>query len=172
MDNHRPYKDEVIISWTELQRDAKFIANQLMAKGPFKGMIAITKGGLIPAALIARELDIKLIETVCVSSYGCSDTDGIDQQQNELEVIKMIDGDGDGFILIDDLVDTGKTARFIRQKLPKAYFCTLYAKPAGKELVDLYVREFKQSQWVFFPWDIEYQFSVPIHHRQALINKK
>ena len=91
MDNHRPYKDEVIISWTELQRDAKFISNQLLSIGSWKGIIAITKGGLIPSALIARELDIKLIDTVCVSSYS-SDTDGIDQKQNDLEVIKMIDG--------------------------------------------------------------------------------
>ena len=166
MDNHRPYKDEVIISWTELQRDAKFISNQLLSIGSWKGIIAITKGGLIPSALIARELYIKLIDTVCVSSYS-SDTDGIDQKQNDLEVIKMIDGDGAGFLLIDDLVDTGKTAKFIRTKLPKAYFCTLYAKPAGKALVDLYVREFKQNQWVFFPWDIDYQFSVPIHHQQS-----
>jgi xanthine phosphoribosyltransferase len=165
MDNNLPYQDEVIISWTELQRDAKFIANQLLLIGPWKGIIAITKGGLIPSALIARELDIKLIDTVCISSYS-SGSAGIDQQQNDLEVIKMIDGDGAGYLLIDDLVDTGKTAKFIRSKLPKAYFCTLYAKPAGKPLVDLYVREFKQNQWIFFPWDIDYQFSVPIHHRR------
>ena len=117
----------------------------------------------MPAALIARELDIKLIETVCVSSYE-GNTDGIGQVQKELRVIKMLEGDGEGFLLIDDLVDTGNTARFIREKLPKAFFCTLYAKPEGKPLVDLYVKEFEQQQWIFFPWDIEYKFSVPIHH--------
>ena len=63
MEIQKPYKDEVIISWTELQRDAKFLAQSLLSRGPWKGMIAITKGGLIPAAMIARELDIKLIET-------------------------------------------------------------------------------------------------------------
>ncbi len=163
MEIQKPYKDEVIISWTELQRDAKFLAQSLLSRGPWKGMIAITKGGLIPAAMIARELDIKLIETVCVSSYE-GNTDGIGQVQKELRVIKMLEGDGDGFLLIDDLVDTGNTARFIREKLPKAFFCMLYAKPEGKPLVDLYVKEFEQQQWIFFPWDIEYKFSVPIHH--------
>ena len=164
MEIQTPYKDEVIISWTELQRDAKFIAQSLLSKGSWKGIIAITKGGLIPAALIARELDIKLIDTVCISSYE-GNSDGVGQVQTELNVLKRIDGDGDGFLLIDDLVDTGKTARFIREKLPKAFFCTLYAKPEGKALVDLYVKEFGQEQWIFFPWDIEYKFSVPIHHR-------
>jgi xanthine phosphoribosyltransferase len=162
-----PYQNEVIISWTEIHRDARFLSHLLLAKGPWKGIIAITKGGLIPAALIARELNIKFIDTVCISSYD-GNSDGAAQNQKELEVIKMIEGDGEGFLLIDDLVDTGKTAKFIREKLPKAYFSTLYAKPEGKPLVDLYVKEFAQSEWIFFPWDIEYQFSIPIHHRPKI----
>lgn len=168
MENNRPYRDEVIISWTELQRDARFIANQLISLKKWKGIIAITKGGLIPAALIARELNIKLIDTVCVASYHSETTGGVDHHQEGIEVFKMVEGDGEGFLLVDDLVDTGKTAEFIRKKLPKAYFCTLYAKPLGKHLVDTYVKEFRQSQWIFFPWDIEYQFSVPVHHRLQL----
>jgi xanthine phosphoribosyltransferase len=162
-----PYQNEVIISWSEFHRDARFLSHLLLEKRNWKGIIAITKGGLIPAALVARELNIKLIDTVCISSYD-GNSDGAAQNQGDLEVIKMIDGDGDGFLLIDDLVDTGRTAKFIREKLPKAYFCTLYAKPEGKPLVDLYVKEFSQSEWIFFPWDIEYQFSIPIHHRPKI----
>lgn len=168
MENRRPYRDEVIISWSELQRDARFMASQLIERQSWKGIIAITKGGLIPAALIARELNIKLIDTVCVGSYHSEAAGQVDQHQEDIQVFKMVEGDGENFLLIDDLVDTGKTAEFIRKKLPKAYFCTLYAKPQGKHLVDTYVREFKQNQWIFFPWDIEYQFSVPVHHRIKL----
>jgi xanthine phosphoribosyltransferase len=86
------------------------LSQLLLEKGPWKGIIAITKGGFIPAATIARELNIKYIDTVCISSYN-GNTDGAAQNQKELEVIKMIEGDGDGFLLVDDLVDTGKTAR-------------------------------------------------------------
>jgi xanthine phosphoribosyltransferase len=168
MENRRPYRDEVIISWSELQRDARFIASQLIKLQSWKGIIAITKGGLIPAALIARELNIKLIDTVCVASYHSEAAGKVDQHQEDIQIFKMVEGDGENFLLIDDLVDTGKTAEFIRKKLPKAYFCTLYAKPQGKHLVDTYVREFKQNQWIFFPWDIEYQFSIPVHHRLKL----
>jgi xanthine phosphoribosyltransferase len=71
-------------------------------------------------------------------------------------------GDGAGFLLIDDLVDTGKTAQVVRQMLPKAHFATLYAKPAGRPFVDTCVKEFKQNKWIFFPWDIDYQFVKPI----------
>ena len=53
-----PYEDEIIISWVELHRDARYLSEVLHAKGPWKGIIAVTRGGLVPAALVARELDI------------------------------------------------------------------------------------------------------------------
>ena len=164
----RPYSDDIIISWPELHRDARHLCEILHGMGPWKGIIAITRGGLVPAALVARELDIRLIETVCITSYGTSSSIEAEQQRGSLQVLKMIEGDGDGFLLIDDLVDTGKTAAYVRKMLPKAYFATLYAKPAGRAVVDTYVKEFKQQKWIFFPWDIDYQFSVPIKEREKV----
>jgi xanthine phosphoribosyltransferase len=79
-----------------------------------------------------------------------------------VRVLKGVAGDGEGYLLIDDLVDTGRTAQAVRQLLPKAYFATLYAKPAGRPIVDLFVKEFKQTKWIHFPWDIEYTFATPI----------
>ena len=160
-----PYKDDIVISWPELHRDARYLSERLHELGPWKGIIAITRGGLVPAALVARELDIRLIDTVCVASYGSSQTIASEQVQGQLQVLKSVEGDGAGFLLIDDLVDTGKTAQLVRAMLPKAHFATLYAKPAGRPIVDTFVKEFKQSKWIYFPWDIEYQFSAPIKDR-------
>jgi xanthine phosphoribosyltransferase len=160
-----PYNDDIIISWPELHRDTRYLCEVLHGMGPWKGIIAITRGGLVPAALIARELDIRLIDTVCITSYGSSSSIEAEQQQGTLQVLKTVEGDGVGFLLIDDLVDTGKTAAYVRKMLPKAYFATLYAKPAGRAVVDTFVKEFKQQKWIFFPWDIDYKFSVPIKER-------
>ena len=157
-----PYKDEIVISWAELHRDARFLSEMLHAIGPWKGIIAITRGGLVPAALIARELDLRLIDTVCVTSYDAGASGGAAQVQGDVKVLKGVEGDGEGFLLIDDLVDTGRTARFVRKMLPRAHFATLYAKPAGRPIVDTCVREFKQEKWIHFPWDIEYKFATPI----------
>ncbi len=157
-----PYKDEIVISWPELHRDARFLSEMLHAKGPWKGIIAITRGGLVPAALIARELDLRLVDTICVTSYDAGEAGAAAQVQGDIKVLKGVAGDGDGFLLIDDLVDTGRTARYVRQLLPKAYFATLYAKPSGRSIVDTCVREFKQEKWIHFPWDIEYNFATPI----------
>jgi len=156
------YDDEIIISWAELHRDARYLSQLLHRLGTWRGIIAITRGGLVPAALVARELEIRLVDTICVSSYDAGAGGGAEQQQGALTLLKGVAGDGEGFLLIDDLVDTGRTARYVREKLPKAHFATLYAKPAGRPVVDTCVKEFKQNKWIFFPWDIDYQFVKPI----------
>ncbi|MSQ63927.1 MAG: xanthine phosphoribosyltransferase [Betaproteobacteria bacterium] len=157
-----PYEDEIIISWVELHRDSRYLAEILHQNGPWKGIIAVTRGGLVPAALVARELDIRLVDTVCVTSYDAVKAGVTANVQGEVKVLKSVPGDGAGFLLIDDLVDTGRTARIVRELLPKAYFATLYAKPAGRPIIDVCIKEFKQEKWIHFPWDIEYRFATPI----------
>ena len=127
-------------------------------------IIAIARGGLIPAALVARELEIRLLDTICASSYEAASDDGQGAQimRTEVKILKGVEHDGEGYLLIDDLVDTGATARMIRKLLPKAFFATLYAKPMGREVVDLCVKEFRQDKWVYFPWDIDYTFVPPL----------
>ncbi|GAB1410934.1 xanthine phosphoribosyltransferase [Desulfovibrionales bacterium] len=144
------------ISWEQLHRDAKALAWRLVDQDFFNGIIAVTRGGLVPAAIIARELDIRLVDTVCVSSYDWQ------QQKGEVKVLKGISGTGEGWLIVDDLVDTGRTAKVIRDLLPKAHFASIYAKPAGRPLVDTYVTEVSQDTWILFPWDAESQFVQPI----------
>lgn len=157
-----PYDDEIIVSWIELHRDARYLSRLLNERGSWKGIIAITRGGLVPAALVARELDIRLVDTICVVSYAAAAAGTAANQQSEATILKGVAGDGEGFLLIDDLVDTGRTAQVVRRLLPRAYFATLYAKPLGRPIVDLCVKEFKQTKWIHFPWDIDYTFATPI----------
>lgn len=143
------------VSWEELHRHARALSWRLSELGPWSGIVAITRGGLVPAAILSRELNVRLIDTVCVSTYDY-------QQSREPRVLKSVEGDGDGWLLIDDLVDTGKTARVVREMMPKAHFATIYAKPAGRPLVDTFVTEVSQDTWIYFPWDIEPQYVQPI----------
>ncbi|SCA55689.1 guanine-hypoxanthine phosphoribosyltransferase [Candidatus Terasakiella magnetica] len=149
-----------VVSWAEVHKDTRVLARELSKRDQFKGIIAITRGGLIPAAIMARELGIKLIETVCVEAYR----DNAAELSGSVNVMKeaTMAGDGEGWLMIDDLVDTGTTAKAVREMMPKAYFVTLYAKPEGRPLVDSFVKEVKQETWVFFPWDTQLQYSKPI----------
>ena len=150
-----PFQKNFPVTWEELHRNAKALAWRLIEKGPWKGIVAITRGGLVPAAIVARELEVRLIDTICIASYD-------DRSQGSLTILKGVAGDGTGWLIIDDLVDTGKTAKAVRDMLPKAHFATVYAKPAGRPLVDTFITEVSQDTWILFPWDIEPQFIQPI----------
>jgi xanthine phosphoribosyltransferase len=148
------------VSWEELHRTGRALAWKLLEFGPFEGIIAITRGGLVPAAIVARELELRLIDTIGVSSYAGYNG----PRTGDMNVVKPPSGqtDGTGWLIIDDLVDTGETAKVVRAMLPKAHFATIYAKPAGKPLVDTFVTEVSQDTWIYFPWDLEPRPVEPI----------
>jgi len=150
------------VSWEELHRNAKALAWKLHDLAPWQGLIAVTRGGLVPAAVVARELDIRMIETVSIVGYDSNS--GAPSASKEARIIKYPAnvGDGAGWLVVDDLVDTGRTAEVLRRLLPKAHFAAVYAKPMGKPLVDTFVTEVSQDTWIYFPWDIELQFAQPI----------
>jgi xanthine phosphoribosyltransferase len=150
-----PFDKNFPVSWDQLHRDARALAWRLSEKGPWERVVAITRGGLVPAAIVSRELEVRLIDTVCVSSYQ-------HQTQGELMVLKGVLEESETTLIVDDLVDTGKTARLVREMLPSAHFATIYAKPAGRPLVDTFVTEVSQDTWIHFPWDLELQFVKPI----------
>jgi xanthine phosphoribosyltransferase len=149
------------VSWDQLHRDSRALAWRIVSGGPWAGIAAVTRGGLVPAAIIARELDIRLIDTICIRSYND------DHSQDSLEILKDVPGEGENWLIIDDLVDTGRTARSVRSMLPKAHFATVYAKPAGRPLVDTYITEVSQDTWILFPWDTALQSVPPIIQRKT-----
>ncbi|HEV2573669.1 xanthine phosphoribosyltransferase [Methylocella sp. CPCC 101449] len=151
------------VSWDQFHRDARALAWRLNGAGPFDAIVCVTRGGLVPAAVVARELNIRTIETVCISSYSH------ENKQGSLQVIKSIakevvgDAEGARVLVIDDLVDTGATAKLVRDMLPKAHFATVYAKPQGRPMVDTFITEVSQDTWIFFPWDTGLAFQPPIN---------
>ncbi|MEO9901932.1 xanthine phosphoribosyltransferase [Nisaea sp.] len=160
-DDQTSFNKSFPVSWEELHRTAKALAWRLTEVGPFDGIVAITRGGLVPAAVVARELNIRIIDTVSAASYG---VDGSDKERGTIRMMKTCDiaGDGTGWLIVDDLVDTGETAKAVRAMLPKAHFATVYAKPAGRPLVDTFVTEVSQDTWIHFPWDLEPRPVEPI----------
>ena len=134
-----------------------------MSAGPFEAIVCITRGGLVPAAIVARELNVRMIETVSVLSYRDYKNQGeITVLKGIAPEVKDLQAKGKGVLIVDDLVDTGKTARVVRDMLPKAHFATVYAKPMGRPLVDTFITEVSQDTWIYFPWDTGLAFQPPI----------
>ncbi|MCX7889264.1 MAG: xanthine phosphoribosyltransferase [Rhodobacteraceae bacterium] len=166
MKDRLPHEKGFHVSWDQIHRDARALAWRLDGQGPdngaWKAVVGVTRGGLVPAAVVARELDIRVVDTIGVKSYE-------HQDQSEARVIKApqadLMGDGTGILVVDDLVDTGKTLELVRRLYPKAHFATVYAKPLGRPMVDTYVTEVSQDTWIFFPWDMALQYVEPFRGR-------
>ena len=152
------------VYWEQFHRDCRALAWRLKGVAEWKAVVCITRGGLVPTAIIARELGVRMIDTVCVASYHDY------ENQGDMQILKPIDpsvvdvegGGGEGVLIVDDLVDTGKTAKVVRAMLPKAHFATVYAKPMGVPLVDTFITEVSQDTWIYFPWDMGLQFQPPL----------
>ena len=158
------------VSWDQFHRDCRALTWRLNELGPFHAVIAITRGGLVPAAIVARELGVRIIDTVCIASYDHT-------KQGELQVLKGVSaevaklggGTGKGLLIVDDLVDTGKTARLVRGILPDAHFASVYAKPLGRPLVDTFITEVSQDTWIYFPWDTALSYPAADPRRWRVI---
>lgn len=144
------------VSWAEIHRDARELARRLLGHGPrggtWAGVIALSRGGLVPACVVSRELGLRLVDTLCIASYD-------ERQQGNVEILKTPAAAeaarGSGWLVIDDLIDTGATAREVRRLLPEAQLATLYVKPATRDLADAFVAEIPPDLWIHFPWDTD-----------------
>jgi xanthine phosphoribosyltransferase len=162
MTDRLPHEKGFHVSWDQIHRDSRALAWRLDGRGPDNGawraVVAITRGGMAPAMIVARELDIRTVDTISVKSYD-------HQSQSEAEIIKMpnavVVGDGTGILLVDDLVDTGKTLEAVRKVMPNAHVATVYAKPKGEPMVDTFITGVSQDTWIFFPWDMALQYVEP-----------
>ena len=160
MNSNNSYDKSFPVSWEELHRNSRALAWRLLEMPPFKGIVAVTRGGLVPAAIVARELDIRLIDTVCVYSYD-------EKSKGKVNVLKDASKaeKGQDWLIVDDLVDTGETIKAIRLQLPDAHYATVYAKPSGRKQVDTFITEVSQDTWIYFPWDMEMKPAPTISER-------
>ncbi len=162
MTERLPHEKGFHVSWDQLHRDARALAWRLDGIGPddgdWRAVVAVTRGGLAPSMIVARELDIRTVDTISIKSYNW-------QEQTEPVLIKApqadVVGDGTGILIVDDLVDTGRTLQLIHDLYPRAHFATVYAKPEGRPMVHSFITEVSQDTWIFFPWDMALQYVEP-----------
>ena len=157
-----PHEKGFHVSWDQIHRDSRALAWRLDKQGPddgaWRAVVAITRGGMAPAMIVARELDIR--------------TDRHDQRQvlrlaeaGRAEVLKAPDaglmGDGTG-ILSSTTSSTparrwswsaGSTRRRISPR-------STPSRRAGA-MVDTFITEVSQDTWIFFPWDMALQYVRP-----------
>ena len=144
------------VTWDMFHHDTKILAAKLKGRQEWQGLVAVTRGGLVPASILAQELDLRWVDTICIASYSQ------DKTADDINVMKTIQSKGKGLIVIDDLVDSGRTFHWIQRTLPEAYFTAVYAKPEGchtlSQIEDAVAID--QDRWIVFPWEEQIQEAV------------
>lgn len=130
------------ITWEQVHRDALRLAEKLKKVQQFDAILTVCRGGLVPASLVARALDIHVIDTLCFKTIN-------DQE----ELIKSTTLPDKNLLIIDDIVNTGHTAKAVRKLFPHAHYASLYVKDDYKNLVDTYITDVNQETWFVFPWE-------------------
>jgi len=157
-----PFEKGFHVNWEQIHRDCRALAwrleNDADTASRWRGLLSITRGGLVPAMIVARELDIRAIDTISIKCYDHQDRGVPDVLKSGNDQFL---GDGDGILVVDDLVDTGATMKLVREHYPRATYCSVYAKPEGRPVVDVFVTEVSQDTWIYFPWDMSLQYAKP-----------
>lgn len=139
------------ISWEKHHQLCHRLASKIIASGQqYTAIIAVSRGGLFPAGMLATLLNIRMVETISISSY-----EG-EEQQSDVLVLKpavLPNVLPHNILIVDDLVDTGQTAIVLNEQFPQADLAVLCAKPAGQQHATYYLETIPQDTWVRFPWD-------------------
>jgi xanthine phosphoribosyltransferase len=136
---------------------AKDVCTQLLSRADaasFSGIAVVLNGGFIPAYWLRKLLGIAGVDLplalIDVRSYHDY------MQQGAIEAVMLPDlGDGQGWIIIDEVCDTGNTFAFLQSHYPRAVYASLTVKEKGRGVVDHFGLSFAQDQWLVFPWEVE-----------------
>jgi len=143
-------------TWNQLYEMLLALADRIRSDG-FKPdiIVGISRGGWFPARILSDLLDNPYITSVGAEFYV-----GLYETNREPRLTQPITVDvfDKRILLVDDVVDTGKSAMLIkghlsRQGVKENRLLTLYYKPWSAVKPDFYGKE--TGDWIVFPWEVK-----------------
>jgi uncharacterized protein len=143
--------------WNDVGESARFLAKAVHDDGYRPDIIlAIARGGLIPAAALGYALDIKNTYVMNVAFYT-----GVDQRLDVPMVLPpvpdLVDVADADVLIVDDVADTGRTLEvvhaFCAGKVANVRTAVLYEKDRSTVRCDYVWR--RTDLWITFPWSAE-----------------
>lgn len=142
-------EDKLYITWDDYLWDCRTLVKRIQENAqPFNGIVAIARGGLVTAGIIAPLLDIRIVESLCLQSYSEEGKRGQMIQHNLTSLART-----KGFLVIDDLVDSGHTINYT-SNLGLFDSAVLYRKSNTEFEPTFYARELPAEKWIVFPWEV------------------
>ncbi len=140
------------VSWEEFHKNAIKLSEIIKAENnDIKGIVAIARGGLMPALIVSYELNITKSDILELSSY---DEKGFNHQA----IVKQLpyyalQSKGEGWIIVDELLDGGNSIKKAKEILPLAKSYVVYSKIEEKpNYLDGYIEYTPKNYWLCLPW--------------------
>jgi xanthine phosphoribosyltransferase len=154
------------VSWEVVQAASRSLARDLAAlqekaPRPYRGIIAVTRGGMVPATIVAHQLGLRDIHIACVSTYEDGSTAPGAARIRNLSGMWAY-SKGQDWIIIDDIIDSGATMRLLHDIMPLATFGVMFSKRRHSDPTKHYtgdqlaigcdISELVDT-WVELPWE-------------------
>ncbi len=144
-------------SWTEHIEGINSLGEEILASGwQPTAILGVSRGGLIPAAMLSYMLDVRLIQAVRVEHYD-------DENKRLASGARFVDGPEpfatlnittERLLIVDDIVDTGETLNLVRRAVhdhaDQIKVAALYVRTNQKHAADWFWKV--TDEWVVFPW--------------------
>ena len=143
--------ETVNISWQQIENEVNKIANTILSKKDnFDVVIGLSRGGLIPGVMLSHRLNLPFIPLVWQTRDGSKKDKKLLKQYNK-----------ETTLVIDDLIDSGKTFYEVIKVAPNVKYAALFDKQLSlnseyfsKNLDYCGSLLYNDNRWLIFPWEI------------------
>ena len=154
-------KTKAKFNWQQIEKYCKQTIDRYDGK-PITRVIGLSRGGLIPATIVANHTGIRYVYSIGLASYELTDK-GMEFTGNH-DVYQRIPVNCTGFtkrdhvLIVDDISDKGTTFDYVIRtqmpSLPCSYTTmAVFTKPGTSHVPDLYHKQIDRDLWVIFPWE-------------------
>ena len=148
-------------TWRRTERACNRLAKSCTEYQPTL-IVGLSRGGLIPAVMLANLLNIRHVYSLGLASYTVNDNGVVVTDEHDVYQPIPLECRGltstDNVLIVDDISDQGNTLNRAQQLLMeqhsvKSKTCTLVVKPGTSHLPNFYFETVAQDKWVNFPWE-------------------
>jgi len=141
------------INWEEIENDCVILYEKINKNFKFNCIVAICRGGWVPARIISDLSNVNLIGSLRIESY-----DVYNKKEARITQDVSIDVKDKNVLLVDDIADTGDTLMLAKEYLIKKFpknlmIATLHYKQKSKIKPDFFVKEVENDVWIIYPWE-------------------
>jgi hypoxanthine phosphoribosyltransferase len=141
-------------SWEDAEKANASLTEKINSSGFIPDIIiAVSRGGLVPARLLSDSLNVPVLYTIRISFYSSV---GVRMEKPQVTQPLSVDIKGKKILIVDDISDSGRSLELAEQYIiplnpAEIKTATIHYKPGSMFKPDFFL--FTTESWVVYPWE-------------------